>query len=502
MWCVTTLTVAMFCATACAIAAEPSEEFLGKTQEQWVADLKSESASQRQLAAWALAQPQWTAVNGILGAAHHEDPVVRYWAVVGLIRIGEKSGDSMGIVGKAIYNDFTSLLKDKSSPVRLVAAEGLAGIFGHPNGFATLFEALSDPQEAVRIQAISGLERLGPKAAPLKEHIAKATADDTSEYVKRISTRLLGRLTAADDIRPVRIADVVNGHIHPSVCITPKGTLIVTYGRVNHRDLRISRSPDGGRTWEVPAPFGPTENKTYYPGSLTALADGRVVHAWNRWSAEDNEKEPRSVLYSLSSDEGQTWSDPQPFPRDEKVMSVIRHPLVELAPSQWLAALSDRTLVFEPASGTGKAFGDGRNHGLVPIVRTPKGTFVSGAGLRSTDGGKSWTPIEDFPNLKEQGWRHELVCLENGWLLASEILGPGVGGERIRYRISLDDGLTWDHHYEYYNPGRPIGGRACPRTVQLDDETIGVVYYDVEPQQERGPGLFFLRMPLAKLARP
>jgi hypothetical protein len=307
-------------------------------------------------------------------------------------------------------------------------------------------------------------------------------------------------IPAADEPHAMRIAGVVGGHIHPAVCITPKGTLIVTFGRVNHRDLRITRSADGGRTWEEPVPFGPTEKKSYYPGSLTTLADGRVVHAWNRWSAEDNEKEPRSVLYCVSSDEGKTWNEPRAFPRDEKAMSVIRHPLVELAPNQWLAALSDRTLVFDPAAGSGKPFGDGRNHGLVPIVRTPKGTLVSGAGLRSTDGGKSWTTIENFPNLQEQGWRHEMVGLDNGWLLASEILGPGVGGERIRYRMSFDDGISWDRHYEYYNPGRPIGGRACPRTVQLDEKTIGVVFYDVEPKQDGGPSLYFLRIPLAELA--
>ena len=178
---------------------------------------------------------------------------------------------------------------------------------------------------------------------------------------------------------------------------------------------------------------------------------------------------------------------------------MIRHPLVELSPNRWLFSLDDRTFIFDPRTGASETFGDGRVHGLVPIVRTPRGTFVSGAGLRSTDAGQTWQTIAEFPNLKEQGWRHELVCLSNGTLLASEILGPGVGGERIRYMISGDDGLTWNRTFEYYNPGRAIGGRACPRTVELDANTIGVVFYDVDPQQPGGPALFFLRIPTSML---
>jgi hypothetical protein len=217
------------------------------------------------------------------------------------------------------------------------------------------------------------------------------------------------------DLQPVRLANPVGGHIHPSVCLTPGGTLVVTYGHVNHRDLRLTRSTDAGRTWSPPVAFPPTVGKTYYPGSLTTLQSGQIVHAWNRWSADNNEQEPRSVIYSLSDDEGLTWSEPKPFPRDPAVRSVIRHPITELSRDRWLMSLDDRTFVFDPLNATAQPFGDGRQHGLVPIVRTPRGTFVSGAGLRSLDQGGTWQQIEGFPNLKEQGWRHELVCLSNGY---------------------------------------------------------------------------------------
>ena len=111
--------------------------------------------------------------------------------------------------------------------------------------------------------------------------------------------------------------------------------------------------------------------------------------------------------------------------------------------------------------------------------------------------------IADSPkgwSIPGSGYRNELVCLSNGLVLASEILGPGRGGEILRYVISADDGITWNDFYEYYNPGRPIGGRACPRTVQLNSETIGTVFFDINPEQKGGPGLFFLRVPLAKLS--
>ena len=102
------------------------------------------------------------------------------------------------------------------------------------------------------------------------------------------------------------ITNPVNGHIHPAVCISKQGAIVVIYGQVNHHDLRITRSTDGGKTWSRPTPFAHTIGKTYYPGSLTTLANGQLLHAWNRWSSETNEMEPRSVLCCfVEHDEGE-----------------------------------------------------------------------------------------------------------------------------------------------------------------------------------------------------
>ena len=135
------------------------------------------------------------------------------------------------------------------------------------------------------------------------------------------------------------------------------------------------------------------------------------------------------MIYALSSDDGATWSEPAAVPRDEKVRSVIRHPIIELEPNSWLATIDDRTLIFHPSGKPAEPFGDGRNHGLTPIVRTPKGTFISGAGLRSTDGGIDWEAVRR-PTASLTGWpEYQVSKLANVLFsaeLARRLAGSGV----------------------------------------------------------------------------
>jgi len=323
---------------------------------------------------------------------------------------------------------------------------------------------------------------------------------------------------------PVRIETGVSGHIHPALCITSKGTLVGVFCKSEYKPYLITRSTDGGRTWSQPALFPHTIAESVYPGSLSTLADGRLLHAWNVWFPLEGKAKSRFVAFSISSDDGLTWSEPKSLAKnkDPKIHNVIRHPIVELSPTAWLFPLADRTALYNPETGEETPFGKGTSHGLVPIVVTrtllsareageaqgqrtgvsaSRATLVSGRGKRSTDGGKTWEEIKPFPDVFTQGWRHEMIALKNGWLLASQIVGPGVGGERIDFIVSRDDGKSWDmdHPVEFYSPGRPIGGRACPRTVEIDGQTLGTIFYDTDATQPGGSGVFFRTMPTAGL---
>ncbi|MBI2805246.1 MAG: exo-alpha-sialidase [Planctomycetes bacterium] len=304
---------------------------------------------------------------------------------------------------------------------------------------------------------------------------------------------------------PVRIETGVSGHIHPALAVTKKGTLVAVYCKSEYKPYLITRSSDGGKTWSRPALFPHTVKTQVYPGSLTTLADGRIVHAWNVWFSPKERARSRYVAYSISSDEGVTWSEPKSFAKasDPKVESVIRHPFVELTPSAWLLPLMDRTVVYNPETGEERPFGDGRKHGLTPIVRTAQGTLVSGKGLRSTDAGKTWENVKPFPDVSTQGWRHQMIALKNGMLLASQIVGPGTGGLRINFIVSRDDGRTWEMKapIEFYDPSRAIGGRACPRTVEIDAKTLGTIFYDTDAKQAGGSGVFFRTMPTMRLRK-
>jgi len=320
--------------------------------------------------------------------------------------------------------------------------------------------------------------------------------------------------------KPVRVADVIGGHVHPSLCVAQGGDLLAVYNKQGGggKELLLCRSTDGGQSWTAPKAISVIKDCSIYPGSLTTLRDGRIVLHWSCYH-RDGQRLWRTPQFCVSDDAGHTWSAPQAIPLDYLTnYTCLRHPIVELADQTWVCPLYDRTVVYDPKTHKVRPFGDGRNHGMVPIVRTSTGALISGApqtnapvpvgvpgemveGLRSTDGGHSWDALHAFPYFGVAGY--DLSVLKNGWIVLTAIV-YGVGRDdewSYELIVSQDDGRTWsvDTGVEIYSPGRPISGRGWPRTVHVDDETLGTLFYDLDANQPDGPGLFFVRTPIGAL---
>ena len=177
-------------------AAMAQDKFLGRTADQWSQALTTTAGQQRVHAAWALAQMAGRASGGpgdhvqfaeMVKLISDSDPSVRYWGVLGLTSFAQqlKAGDS----GRAnVVSTLLPLLDDTAPGPRIAAAAAL-GQLGQPEkALPVLVAAMSDPQEATRIQAVAGIEQLGPAARPAEATLRAATTD-SSEYVKRISSR-------------------------------------------------------------------------------------------------------------------------------------------------------------------------------------------------------------------------------------------------------------------------------------------------------------------------
>jgi hypothetical protein len=279
--------------------------------------------------------------------------------------------------------------------------------------------------------------------------------------------------------------------------------------------MRIARSTDGGATFSVPAPleaFG--EPSAYvYPGALTRLQNGRLILSW---SAPPEKGGGRIPWYVSSDDSGKTWGRAERvLPEKHTVHCTHRYSFLELSPHEWIFPLYDRTVSYDPESGKVTSFGDGRNHSMVPLVRTPKGTLISGAtgqrfelGMRSVDRGKTWAPLRAFP-YHELGFPHDLTALEDGTLVLTAVVYQPmpldeVSLERgIELVISRDDGQTWDHDHavEIFRPARRVEAArgGWPRSVEIDPGALGTLFFNLDKRQEGGPGVFFIRTPLARL---
>lgn len=210
MWCFTNpvpstqyffISTVLTLSGAAAFGDDSAAVFLGRSAPEWHARLLLHEQARAE-AAWALSQlvernPQLAEsirLDTLSPLMSHPDATVRYWSIHGLQRLA-LSLDTDNATRDAIQTSLRKTLTDKSPAPRVAAAETL-GLLGDADGaLPVLIKAMSDPQDAVRIQAVRALEKLGKAARPAAATLRAATTD-SSEYVKRISTRALSKLDA------------------------------------------------------------------------------------------------------------------------------------------------------------------------------------------------------------------------------------------------------------------------------------------------------------------
>lgn len=330
----------------------------------------------------------------------------------------------------------------------------------------------------------------------------------------RTSDRLVKTAQSAETPVTVAASPKAGGHIHPSICRAKDGTLIVVYK--GPQVLMCARSSDAGKTWSTPEPIATSakrpdvirEVKTYevYPGTADTLPDGRILVTWN-YIADDKAKDryyERALLYTLSSDQGRTWSEQQLIgPVAGKHLGAVRHNVLAWSEGRWLLPLRDGSpRLYDPKSGDLVTFpvkeADGKQHEFQQIVRTSKRTLLALGPvlLRSTDEGKTWAEVKNFPasaTARDNLEGRYLTALSDGRMLVT--WGVGTANQGLRYNFSADDGQTWSQDAVTLLPETNIAARYySARTIQVDDQHIGTVYLS-------GSTVYFLKVSIDRVAK-
>lgn len=321
---------------------------------------------------------------------------------------------------------------------------------------------------------------------------------------------------------PVTIASTgFSGHIHPSICRTKEGKLVVIYKGAT--TLMRSRSADGGQTWEPPVSIVTTgkrpevirETKVFevYAGSLDALPDNRLLVTWN-YIADDKARDgyyERALLYSLSNDEGLTWSEQGLIgPVDGHHLGAVRHNVLSWTEGRWLLPLrggpprlfdsDDGAVTVFPISAPslpqeGNQATKAKPLSFQQIVRTSRGTLLAMGSvfLRSDDDGRNWTITEKFPAAPDgdNAEGRYLTTLTDGRVLVT--WGVGTDNRGLRYNLSADDGQTWNSTVLLLPETKIAARYYSARSVQVDEGHVGTVFL--------GPGVQFLKVRLDRLSK-
>ena len=320
----------------------------------------------------------------------------------------------------------------------------------------------------------------------------------------------------------------------PGLVTTNKGTLLGVYDvRYNssvdlqeHVDVGLSRSTDGGKTWEkmrLPLAFGvfgglpAGQNGVGDPSILvdTKTNNVWVVAAWTHgmgnqrawWSSHPgmDMNHTAQLVLAKSTDDGKTWS--APINITEQVKDPSWYFLLQ-GPGRGIT-MSDGTLVFPtqfidstrvPNAGIMYSKDGGKNWKMHNYARTntteaqvaevEPGVLMlnmrdnrggSRAVAITKDLGKTWTEHESSRKaLPESVCMASLISVKaKDNVLGKDLLifsNPNTtkGRYNTTIKISLDGGVTWSPEHQLLLDEGNNWGYSC--LSMIDKETIGILY--------------------------
>ena len=323
----------------------------------------------------------------------------------------------------------------------------------------------------------------------------------------------------------------------PGIAVTNSGTLLAVYDMryrsrrdlQGHMDIGLSRSTDGGKTWEKPRPImdmgrhgglPEDQNGCSDPNILVDRTTGEIIvsavwthgkpgtHQWKGRGSEPGLELSRSSQFMMvrSGDDGKTWSKP------ENQTAKLKNPAWHLfapGPGNGIT-MKDGTLVM-PTGGRdekGLPFSNlmwSKDHGKTWTLSSLARSNTNESAVAELSDGSLMLNMRDNRNRKDKSrtngravsvtadlgktWKvhpsdhgslPEPVCMAS---LISHRLKDGRAvlffsnphhksrRQNMTLQMSLDDGKTWN---------KPVlldrNGGAYSSLVMVNDRTVGILY--------------------------
>lgn len=356
-----------------------------------------------------------------------------------------------------------------------------------------------------------------------------------------------------NEVQPKRIAiavrkawdDSVHTYRIPGIITTGKGTLIAVYDiRYKHSgdlpaniDVGMSRSTDGGRTWEpmriIMDMGAPHENNGV--GDPSVLYDPVTQKIWVSalWSKGNRSiagskpglspDETGQFVVVSSADDGVNWTQPQSitpqvknpawklfFPGPGNGIALQNGTLVFPAQYWDAAHLPHSTLVYSTDHGASWKSGIGAKSNTTEsqLVETVPGTVM----LNMRDNRGSYRSVATTKDLGATWTEHptSYSALPDPVCMASIIKAPvKVDGklqdvlffsnvasknarEHMTVKASLDLGESWQPQHQLMVDERKSYGYSA--LTRIDEQTVGLLYEGVRD-------LYFIRIPVKDIIR-